>query len=470
MDAVLAIDLGATSGRAILGLLSDGKIEMEEINRFPNTPIRERGYLCWDVPFLLNKIKESIQIVQKSHTVLSIGIDTWGVDFGLIDSNEELISMPVHYRDARTNGVLQELATVTDLKKVYQLTGTQLMEINTLFQLFKTRQQNPSRFHKATKMLLMPDLFNFLLTGEVATEKSIASTTQMLDCRTQTWSEDILSRFDFDLSLFPRLVSPGNILGYLKPHFQLGDIKVVNVCEHDTASAVAAIPNLKDSLFISSGTWSLIGDVINSPIVTQEAEQFCFTNEIGKDDKVTFLKNCTGLWLIEELRRDLEAQGRLYDFEQIKDMVASVTSILPHIDTDYPLFATPGDMVSKLKTYLADLGREQEWTDAQYFKIIYESLAQKYAETIEQLEIVTQKRYNSIFLIGGGSKADYFNQMIADRTNKIVYTGLEEATALGNIAVQFLAHEKIDNTEWSDLLSRSSNLVTYTPFGVKRQK
>ncbi|HHV8249014.1 TPA: rhamnulokinase, partial [Streptococcus pneumoniae] len=365
MEAVLAIDLGATSGRAIVGYLSENKLVMEEINRFSNLPIRVKGHLSWDIDFLLAKILESIRLANTSYKILSIGIDTWGVDFGLIDNEGKLLSQPVHYRDERTKGVLKEISEMTELEKLYSETGNQIMEINTLFQLFKARQESPDSFYKTNKILLMPDLFNYLLTGKFATEKSIASTTQLFDPRSQNWNQNILKLFELDSSLLPEIVSEGNVLGRIKEEYGLGDIPVVNVCSHDTASAIVSVPKTEGSLFISSGTWSLVGVELTSPLLTTESFSYGFTNEVGKDGVITFLKNCTGLWIIEELRRSFERRGKAYSFDDIRTMVEKEKENLPLIDTESTEFATESDMHKTLTEYLAYHHETREWTDGQ---------------------------------------------------------------------------------------------------------
>lgn len=421
MEAVLAIDLGATSGRAIVGYLSENKLVMEEINRFSNLPIRVKGHLSWDIDFLLAKILESIRLANTSYKILSIGIDTWGVDFGLIDNEGKLLLQPVHYRDERTKGVLKEISEMTELEKLYSETGNQIMEINTLFQLFKARQESPDSFYKTNKILLMPDLFNYLLTGKFATEKSIASTTQLFDPRSQNWNQNILKLFELDSSLLPEIVSEGNVLGRIKEEYGLGDIPVVNVCSHDTA-------------------------------------------EVGKDGEITFLKNCTGLWIIEELRRSFERRGKAYSFDDIRTMVEKEKENLPLIDTESTEFATESDMHKTLTEYLAYHHETREWTDGQLFKIVYESLAETYRKAIELLEELTHKVYKRIYVIGGGARASYFNQMIADRTGKEVLTGSTEGTAVGNIVVQLLSQGKInEDTELKDIMTNIADTQYYYP-------
>ncbi|HEV8300521.1 TPA: rhamnulokinase [Streptococcus pneumoniae] len=464
MEAVLAIDLGATSGRAIVGYLSENKLVMEEINRFSNLPIRVKGHLSWDIDFLLAKILESIRLANTSYKILSIGIDTWGVDFGLIDNEGKLLLQPVHYRDERTKGVLKEISEMTELEKLYSETGNQIMEINTLFQLFKARQESPDSFYKTNKILLMPDLFNYLLTGKFATEKSIASTTQLFDPRSQNWNQNILKLFELDSSLLPEIVSEGNVLGRIKEEYGLGDIPVVNVCSHDTASAIVSVPKIEGSLFISSGTWSLVGVELTSPILTTESFSYGFTNEVGKDGVITFLKNCTGLWIIEELRRSFERRGKAYSFDDIRTMVEKEKENLPLIDTESTEFATESDMHKTLTEYLAYHHETREWTDGQLFKIVYESLAETYRKAIELLEELTHKVYKRIYVIGGGARASYFNQMIADRTGKEVLTGSTEGTAVGNIVVQLLSQGKInEDTELKDIMTNIADTQYYYP-------
>lgn len=438
MEAVLAIDLGATSGRAIIGYLSENKLVMKEVNRFPNQAIKVKGHLCWNIDFLLDKIIESIKLANSNYKILSVGIDTWGVDFGIIDKEGKLISLPTHYRDERTKGVLKEISEITELEKLYSETGNQIMEINTLFQLYRERQESPNSFYNASKILLMPDLFNYLLTGSIATERSIASTTQLFNPIDKKWNKNILKLFELNPSLFPKVVSEGNIVGNIKKEYGLGEIPVINVCSHDTASAIISVPKTQDSLFISSGTWSLVGVELDSPILNSESFKEGFTNEIGKDGSVTFLKNCTGLWIIEELRRAFEKRGIIYSFDDIRAMVEKEGGNLPIIDTEAHKFSVKSDMYV---TLIEDLQQHHNgiWTDGQLFRIVYESLAETYKKTIESLEKLTHKNYNRIYVIGGGAKASYFNQMIAERTRKEVVAGATEATAIGNICIQLLS-------------------------------
>ena len=461
MKKVLAFDMGATSIRGIVGYVEDGKLVTEEVMRMSHSIQEKNGRLYWDFEGILEKI---VSTIVENKDVSCIGIDTWGVDFGLIDNEGKLLSQPVHYRDERTKGVLKEISEITELEKLYSETGNQIMEINTLFQLFKARQESPDSFYKTNKILLMPDLFNYLLTGKFASEKSIASTTQLFDPRIQKWNQNILKLFELDSSLLPEIVSEGNVLGRIKEEYGLGDIPVVNVCSHDTASAIVSVPKTEDSLFISSGTWSLVGVELSSPILSTESFSYGFTNEVGKDGVITFLKNCTGLWIIEELRRSFERRGKAYSFDDIRTMVEKEKGDLPLIDTESTEFATESDMYKTLTEYLAYHHETREWTDGQLFKIVYESLAETYKKTIELLEELTHKVYKRIYVIGGGARASYFNQMIADRTGKEVLTGSTEATAVGNIVVQLLSQGKInEDTGLKDIMTNIADTQYYYP-------
>lgn len=462
MKSVLAIDIGATSGRAVLARIEGGQLIMEEINRFANTPIKERGHLCWNVDFLFSKILESIQKAVDQSELLSIGIDTWGVDFVLMNSEGERLSLPVHYRDGRTNEILESVSQMASLSDLYYKTGNQLMEINTLFQLLAARKEAPDDYYKVDKLLMMPDYFHFLLTGKKAIERSIASTTQMINPITSDWNHEILALFDISASLLPSIVKEGTILGKVKPEFGFGDVKVVNVCEHDTASAVVAIPcQGQDCLFISSGTWSLIGTEISAPIISQKSLEYNFTNETGHDGTTTFLKNCTGLWIVEELRREYKLRRQCYSFEDIMAMVIACDSEVAIVDTESPEFAEPDRMIEKIRRYAERTNQAIPITAGEVFKSAYLSLAHKYKEVIKQLEELTANTYQTLNLIGGGSKSEYFSQLVADVTGKTVMTGLTEATAIGNSIIQMIAMGEIETLTSAKEMIRQSITTTY---------
>lgn len=463
MRGVLAIDLGATSGRAILSEIKDNQLVMTEIHRFANKPIKQRGYLCWDIEFLKEAILKSVELAQKQCQLLSIGIDTWGVDYGLLDSDGQLVSLPVHYRDKRTKGMLEEVSELSSLLDLYIKTGNQLMEINTLFQLLAHRKKSPRTYFKGQTLLMMPDLLNYYLTGTIGIERSIASTTQMVDPRTGTWQQDVLDMFELNKQLLPPIVSEGQIVGTLKNSYHLGSPKVVTVLSHDTASAVASLPNTDaPAIFISSGTWSLIGTVLEDPLITERSLAYNFTNELGENGKVTFLKNCTGLWIIEELRRQYQQNGTEYSFDDISQMIESCTEEALIFDTDAPILAEAGHMIEKITQLVKEDYPDISQNPALLFKSAYHSLARKYQEVVQQLEELTRQAYSEIYLIGGGSRSAYLAQLTADMTGKCVLTGLSEATAIGNTLVQLVAMGEVsDMEEGRTLVANSFPLTRY---------
>ncbi|CQR24970.1 L-fuculose kinase fucK [Streptococcus varani] len=465
MKSVLAIDLGATSGRAVSYYIVEGTLFSEEILRFENVPIKERGVLAWDIHLLFSNILQAIQLASEKGELLSLGIDTWGVDFALIDGEGQLVAASAHYRDKRTKGVLEEVSQCSSLTDLYFKTGNQLMEINTLFQLIRTRTKNPDSFFLAKNLLMIPDYLNYLLTGQKAIERSIASTMQLVNPYTQTWSQDILEMFEIPETLLPELVQEGNILGELSSKYKLGNPKVINVCEHDTASAIAAIPVEDDkTLFISSGTWSLIGTELNTPIINERTLNYNFTNEAGHSGTTTFLKNCTGLWIVEELRREFEHLGQPFDFDTIAKLVAEVDRPTAIIDTDSPEFAEPDQMIEKLKEYAQKTKQPIPESPGELFKVAYTSLASKYKEVIGQLEEILAERFEKIHVIGGGSKSTYFSQLIADTTGKTVVTGLSEATSVGNALIQLVALGELTSIqEGRQLVRQTFDCKQYYP-------
>lgn len=465
MKAVLAIDLGASSGRAVAYTLQDKKIVSEEIARFPNHPKTYRGHLCWDIQSLQQNIVEAIQKTSEKYDCASIGVDTFGVDFVQVDSQGALVTQPVCYRDARTQGILNKIARYSSLDDLYYKTGNQLMEINTLYQLVVTKEQSPETYYRTDKILMISDYINYLLTGNMAIERSIASTTQMLNPLTKTWNEEVLSNFEISKWLFPKLVREGHLLGQTPQ-----GIQVINVCQHDTASAVVAIPPLEGkTLYISCGTWSLIGTELAHPLLTEKALRYGFTNEMGHSGTTRFLKNCTGLWFIEELRRAYQAEGQNFDFETITQMVQGYTEDVDLVDTEDECFFVPGNMLQILQTYLEEQGKKVDSSPAYFFKVIYHSLAYKYKGVIKQLEELLDYDFIYLNLIGGGSKSSYFAQLIADVTDKIVVTGLSEATSLGNALIQFVALGYINNLgEAKNLVKQSISFKHYYP--KKRSK
>ena len=441
--SVLALDLGASSGRAIVGTYDDDTgLVLREVHRFENGPKPNTLPLQWDYGTLLSNVIAGIHKASRDYELASVGIDTWGVDYGLIDSRGDLISNPVHYRDGRTDGLTAELEEDGRLDGVYPITGTQKMDINTLVQLIASKASNPSELKDADDALLMPDLLIYSLTGEKASEVSMASTTQLMDTRTGTWSEAVFERFGLRGDLFPPIVEEGSAAGTLKRDVHHDPIPVVRVCEHDTASAVASLSLTEDDLFISCGTWSLVGTKREQPVLTQEAERMNVTNERGDGGSTLLLKNCTGLWIAQELRRNLvDLYGEAPSWVEIARLAFEAQPFAHLIDTNDPIFEKPGNMVERINDWLVQAGQEQiDPTDiGALYRCVYESLALQYRESKEQLEKITGRAFKAVHLIGGGAQNKFLCQAVSDVMGCRVEAGPYEATAVGNILVQLVA-------------------------------
>lgn len=463
-ENVLAVDVGASSGRVILVSLVEGKLLVNEMHRFINKPIHKRGVLSWDVDYLFKQIVEGVRKAIAEVDVASLGIDTWGVDFGLLNEFGELISLPTHYRDSRTQGMVEKVSTITSLTELYKETGNQIMEINTLFQILALKEAVPEDFYQAKKLLLMPDLFNYMLTGKVSTEASIASTTQLTNPYTKEWSQKILKSFDLPEWLFPPIVKEGTILGKVKSEIGIGNISVINVCQHDTASAVLSVPAEEQFLFISCGTWSLIGTELQKPLLNEQAQTFNLTNESGYNGTTRLLKNCTGLWIIQELKQNYEDEFCSYSYEEIIKLAEMVTENRCVIDTDDELFVEPGDMRARIQAYAKRTQQHVPTEPGEFFRCAYESLAHKYNETIKEIEEAVNRTYPAVHIIGGGSRARYLCQLVANITQKEVIAGPAEATAIGNGVIQLIAGQKIESVAAArKIISQSFDVVKYYP-------
>lgn len=461
---VLAFDFGASSGRAIIGKYDNGNLELEEIHRFTNAPIEIEDTLYWDLDYLFLQVVEGIKLATQKYKIASLAVDTWGVDYGLLDKEGKLLENPVHYRDKRTQGIIGKVEKYIPSKELYKRTGNQIMEINTLFQLLAFREQKPLLFEKAETMLLIPDLINYLLTGKKNAEQSIASTTQLMNPITKEWDWELISMMNFPESLFPPIVSESNYLGKIKKNLGLPNISVFNICEHDTASAVVSIPNNQNSLFVSCGTWSLIGTEISDPIINEKARSYNLTNESGNNKTTRFLKNCTGLWIIQEIKRNLEELGRRYSYTEITKLARLAPAFKCLIDTDAPAFATPGNIVSKIYMFAKETNQQEPENDAEIFRCVYESLAFKYKYTFQEITDTVEKEFNVVNIIGGGSQADILCEMVADASGMCVSAGPVEATAIGNITAQLVAQGVLkDIAEARELVRNFENIIYYQP-------
>ena len=444
MKRVLAFDFGASSGRAIIGSCENGRIGLTEVHRFSNDPVELNGTFYWDVLRLFHEIKQGILKAKAAGGFDSIGIDTWGVDFGLLDKNGNLLQNPVHYRDARTRGTIERSERYISNDRLYAISGIQFMEFNTVFQLLAVKERDPELLERAESLLFMPDLLSYFLTGKKVSEYSIATTSGMVDIHTHGWSDEILTAFGYPKNLFCGLVKPGTVIGSLteKLASELGvpQVPVIAVCGHDTQSAVTAVPTAeKDFAFISSGTWSLFGTEPEVPCAGERSRRCNFTNEGGFDYTVAFLKNICGLWLIQESRRQWRREGREFSFAELENAAMEAAPFKCFIDPDAPDFVQPGDLPGRIRAFCERTGQPVPATEGEIVRCIYESLALKYRAVLEQMRYCTEKAFGSIYIVGGGSQDNTLNRMTADACGVPVQAGPTEATVLGNVAVQLIA-------------------------------
>lgn len=466
---VLAFDFGASSGRAIIGCFDGDKITLEEVHRFSNDPVSVGGTVYWDVLRLFYEIKQGIIKAKIAGGFDSIGIDTWGVDFGLIDSEGKLMENPVHYRDARTVGLVDEAFKTMSKEKLYGITGIQFMELNTLFQLISLKKYRPWMLERADKMLFMPDLFGYMLTGKMCAEYSIASTSQLIDLDKKTWSKEILDAFGIKESVFAPLVQPGTVLGELSKEVceecGVDPVPVISVCGHDTQSAITSVPcEDGDFAFLSSGTWSLFGTELDKPIVNETSMNINITNEGGFDGSTGFLKNIIGLWLIQESRRQWKREGKEYSYADLEKLALAAEPFKCFIDPDAPEFVPHGNIPERVREFCRKTGQYVPETVGEIMRCIYESLAMKYRLTFEKLRECTERDYPVIHVIGGGTKDGLLCQMTANSCDRTVKAGPIEATVMGNVAVQLMSDGSVKNIgQARKIVADSSELKTFEP-------
>ena len=466
---VLAFDFGASSGRAIIGCFDGDKITLEEVHRFSNDPVSVGGTVYWDVLRLFYEIKQGIIKAKIAGGFDSIGIDTWGVDFGLIDSEGKLMENPVHYRDARTVGLVDEAFKTMPKEKLYGITGIQFMELNTLFQLISLKKYRPWMLERADKMLFMPDLFGYMLTGKMCAEYSIASTSQLIDLDKRTWSKEILDAFGIKESVFAPLVQPGTVLGELSKEVceecGVDPVPVISVCGHDTQSAITSVPcEDGDFAFLSSGTWSLFGTELDKPIVNETSMNINITNEGGFDGSTGFLKNIIGLWLIQESRRQWKREGKEYSYADLEKLALAAEPFKCFIDPDAPEFVPHGNIPERVREFCRKTGQYVPETVGEIMRCIYESLAMKYRLTFEKLRECTERDYPVIHVIGGGTKDGLLCQMTANSCDRTVKAGPIEDTVMGNVAVQLMSDGSVKNIgQARKIVANSSELKTFEP-------
>ncbi len=441
----LAVDLGAESGRTILGSLDDEHLILTETHRFANGPVRLNDGLHWDVLRLWSDIKEGIgkSSSKAANSLDSIGLDTWGVDFALLDRNGALLSNPFHHRDERTDGLLNEAFKIMSRADIFNNTGIQFLQINSLYQLLAMVLQKSPLFEIAKNFVTIPDLFNYWLSGELTNEFTNATTTQCFDPHQRTWSENILDSFEIPSYLFKPVTDSGTRIGTLLPGIAAetgaGAMPVLLPACHDTGSAVVAVPaRNQDFAWISSGTWSIMGVEANQPVVNEKALEYNFTNEGGVFGTWRFSKNIMGLWLVQECRREWMRKGEEISFDALTQLAAHAKreAFLSVIDPDFPEFLHPGDMPARIQKYCADTNQYVPQTKGEILRIALEGIALKYRWVLERLEELTGKHLDPIHIIGGGTKNTLLNQLTADSTGCTVITGPVEATAIGNILMQ----------------------------------
>ena len=468
-NTYLAVDFGGGSGRVIAGSLLQGKLELEEVHRFTNRQVKLGNHVYWDFPALFEDMKTGLKLAaQKGYRVKGIGIDTWGVDFGLIDKKGNLLGNPVCYRDARTDGMPAKAFQILDIQKHYACTGIQVMPINTLFQLYSMQQSQDVQLEVAHQLLFMPDLFSYYLTGVANNEYCIASTSELLDARLRNWSMDTIRALGLPEHLFGEIILPGTIRGTLKEDIAretgLGSADIIAVGSHDTASAVAAVPAMEGQVaFLSSGTWSLLGVEVDEPILTEEARLAQFTNEGGVGGHIRFLQNITGLWILQRLMSEWKMCGEEQNYDTILPQAAEaeIDTIIP---VDDAAFMNPENMETALLNYCRTHSLKVPQNKAETVKCVLQSLAFKYREAVERLNRCLPSPIHRLNIIGGGSQNKLLNQLTANALGIPVYAGPIEATAMGNILTQAMAKGEISSLrEIREIVSRSVTPQVYYP-------
>ena len=467
----LAIDLGGGSGRVLAGKFDGQRIELHELNRFANTPLELPDGRHWNVTGIYLNILEGLRLAAKHYgkSVTSMGIDTWGVDYGLLDAEGHLLGLPFQYRDHRTNGMMEKAFSILPRKELYEATGIQMMFFNTAFQLLSETGQRSPMLHHAQDLLFTPDLLGYWLTGQKTQERSIASTSQLYDPQTKNWNYPLIERLGIPTHLFKEISDSGSPLGKLRSNLQedtgLTGLSVITVGGHDTASAVAAVPSsVKSPAYLSSGTWSLMGVELPAPVISEDSYQDAFTNETGVGNTIRFLKNICGLWLIQESRRYWLDHGQDYSYADMAGLAAQAEPFRSLIDPDDPRFADAGHMPERIQAYCQETRQPIPNTPGEVIRCIYESLALRYAEVWTKLPKYTEAAPDCLHVVGGGCQDVLLNQFTANALGARVLAGPVEATGLGNILAQMMADGEISSlAEGRAIVARSFAIKTYEP-------
>ncbi len=470
MHHVLAVDLGASSGRVMVASFDGQTVNLEEIHRFKNQPLQIFDRLHWNVYSIFNEVKNGISIATRSFENLhAIGIDGWGVDYGLLDEYGELLALPRHYRDTRNVQAMDSLLQRWSTEDLFYSTGIQIMPINTVFQLYAEQMENPRRLTRARHLLLIPDLLNYFLTSEMSAEFTNATTTQLINANSGRWDKELIRKIGLPSTIFPSIYPPATLLGTIIDHDLMDNaiarsMKVVRTTSHDTASAVIAVPGeSEDVVYISSGTWSLLGTVVRKPIINEQTKKYNFTNEGGYGN-YRLLKNIMGLWLLQETQRVLSRQGISADTKQIISAAEHAPPCLSFVDPDDPRLLQTGDIPQIIRQICRESGQYVPESIGELTRCILESLALKYRWVLDQLEELTGKHYEAIHIVGGGSQNQLLSQFTASATGRRVISGPGEASALGNVLVQLVALGEISGIgQIRQLLHDSFSYETYAP-------
>jgi rhamnulokinase len=470
-DYVLAIDLGATSGRMILSRLENGVLTTEEVRRFPNASHEQEGKFYWSIETLFGEIVAGLNDLAKRSDIRiqSIGVDTWGVDVAFIGADGKMISEPRAYRDPYTDTAIEEFDKIISKEKIYAKTGIQFLNFNTLFQLYACHKEHFAPMQQAKTYLFIPDLISYLLTGKAVCEYTILSTSQFLDPVSKTIDRELIEAVGADINAFPPIVMPGEVIGQLRPELleqPFGyDIPVIAIAGHDTASAVASVPAADEKFaYLSSGTWSLMGIEVKDPIITQRSAELNFTNEGGIEGTTRFLKNITGMWILEQCRKEWKAAGKDYSYPQLVEMELSAPAFHSFFNTDDPIFANPPSMLEAINEYCDKHGIARPENDAQVARSIMESLALRYRTVFTWLKEVAPFPIEVLHIIGGGAKNALLDQFTANAIGATVLAGPTEATAIGNIMMQFKALGMVkDIREMRALIAKATPLDRYEP-------
>jgi len=466
----LAVDLGAGSGRVVAGIYDGGRLALHELNRFPNDPVKDADGWHWNFEHLFTRIKQGIARAVKKYrqAVVSAGVDTWGVDYGLLGADGKLLCAPFQYRDHRTRGMQEAAFRRMSRQEIYRRTGIQFMFFNTLFQLL-AEMKYPARLEKARRLLFMPDLIHYFLTGTAANEKSIASTSQLLNPHTQTWEHDLIRAMGLPETIFGKLVDSGTAWGELEPGLAAETgakkLQVIAPAGHDTASAVAGVPAEEpEPVFLSSGTWSLMGRELSRPVISEASYEATFSNEGGVLGTTRFLKNIAGMWLLQECKRAWDVAGNSVSYNTLEAQARKSPPFKTLIDPDAPDFQAPADMPAAIVAFCRRTGQHEPADTGAFARVIFESLALKYRFVKESLARVTGKPVDRIYIVGGGSLNQLLNQFTADAMNCTVVAGPVEAASLGNILMQLYALGEIHSlSEGRSLIRRSFETKMFGP-------